>query len=179
MTSSVHETIAVDLDLIDLYKDLHGNPELGFHEHRTSSLVEGHLTALGFDTTTGVGTTGVVGVLKNGAGPTALLRADMDALPVREETGLDYASTVTTTDDQGKTVSVSHACGHDLHTTCLLGAARILSQDTTTWSGTLVLVFHCSCCFWWCDLQFCGQCAEHQFPHSCRLSLIHLIGRLR
>ena len=141
MTSSVHETISVDLDLIDLYKDLHSHPELGFHEQRTSSLVERHLTALGFDTTTGVGTTGVVGVLKNGAGPTALLRADMDALPVREETGLDYASTVTTTDDQGKTVSVSHACGHDLHTTCLLGAARILSQDTTTWSGTLVLVF--------------------------------------
>lgn len=141
MTSSVHETIAVDLDLIDLYKDLHSHPELGFHEQRTSSLVERHLTALGFDTTTGVGTTGVVGVLKNGAGPTALLRADMDALQVREETGLDYASTVTTTDDQGKTVSVSHACGHDLHTTCLLGAARILSQDTTTWSGTLVLVF--------------------------------------
>ncbi len=141
MTSSVHETIAVDLDLIDLYKDLHSHPELGFHEQRTSSLVERHLTALGFDTTTDVGTTGVVGVLKNGVGPTALLRADMDALPVREETGLDYASTVTTTDDQGKTVSVSHACGHDLHTTCLLGAARILSQDTTTWSGTLVLVF--------------------------------------
>ena len=101
MTSSVHETIAVDLDLIDLYKDLHSHPELGFHEQRTSSLVERHLTALGFDTTTGVGTTGVVGVLKNGVGPTALLRADMDALPVREETGLDYASTVTTTDDQG------------------------------------------------------------------------------
>ena len=110
MTSSVHETIAVDLDLIDLYKDLHSHPELGFQEQRTSSLVERHLTALGFETTTDVGTTGVVGVLKNGVGPTALLRADMDALPVREETGLDYASTVTTTDDQGKTVSVSHAC---------------------------------------------------------------------
>ena len=80
-------------------------------------------------------------VLRNGSGPTALLRADMDALPVREDTGLDYASTATATDSTGKAVPVSHACGHDLHTTCLLGAADVLAGHTDTWAGTLVLVF--------------------------------------
>lgn len=99
------------------------------------------LRGLGIDVTSGVGRTGVVGVLKNGPGPTVLLRADMDALPVMEDTGLDYASTATTTDEHGKVVPVAHACGHDLHTTCLLGAAEVLAVSTSTWSGTLLLVF--------------------------------------
>lgn len=141
MSAAAHENITVDPTLADLYKDLHSHPELGFQEHRTAEIVATRLTALGFEVTTGIGKTGVAGVLRNGAGPTALLRADMDALPVKEDTGLDYASTVTASDQNGKTVPVAHACGHDLHTTCLLGAAQILSADTQSWSGTIVLVF--------------------------------------
>src|SRR5690606_6573388 len=106
-----------------------------------AGLVAERLRGLGFEVTTGVAETGVVGVLRNGAGPTALLRADMDALPVREDTGLPYASTVTATDQHGATVPVAHACGHDLHTTCLLGAAESLASDRSGWAGTLLLVF--------------------------------------
>ncbi|MFV3112840.1 amidohydrolase [Gordonia amicalis] len=127
--------------VVELYKDLHRHPELGFQEHRTVGLVVDRLRTSGFEVTTGVGRTGVVGVLRNGDGPTIAMRADMDALPVREDTGLDYASTVTATDENGKTVPVAHACGHDLHTTCLLGAADILASDTSQWSGTVVLLF--------------------------------------
>lgn len=141
MNMSAHENVSVDSALVDLYKDLHAHPELGFQEHRTSEIVAKRLTSLGFEVTTGIGTTGVAGVLRNGGGITALLRADMDALPVKEDTGLDYASTVTATNENGKVVPVAHACGHDLHTACLLGAADILSSDRSSWSGTLVLVF--------------------------------------
>lgn len=133
--------ITIDPALVDLYKDLHRHPELGFREDRTAAIVADRLRASGFEVTTGVGKTGVVGVLKNGPGPTALLRADMDALPVREDTGLDYAGTATATDEHDGTVPVAHACGHDLHTTCLLGAARILATDRSGWTGTLLLVF--------------------------------------
>jgi amidohydrolase len=136
-----HDGIKIDPGLAELYKDLHRHPELGFQEHRTAGIVGERLDGLGFDVTTGVGRTGVVATLRNGPGPTALLRADMDALPVREETGLDYASTVTATDEHGKTVSVDHACGHDLHTTCLLGAAEALATARDRWSGTLLLAF--------------------------------------
>jgi amidohydrolase len=136
-----HDDIKIDPGLAELYKDLHRHPELGFQEHRTAGIVGERLDGLGFDVTTGVGRTGVVATLRNGPGPTALLRADMDALPVREETGLDYASTVTATDEHGKTVSVDHACGHDLHTTCLLGAAEALATARDRWSGTLLLAF--------------------------------------
>lgn len=135
------ENITIDPSLIDVYKDLHRNPELGFREVRTSSIVVDRLRSAGFDVLTEVGKTGVVGVLRNGDGPIVASRADMDALPVREDTGLDYASTATATDEDGKTVPVAHACGHDLHTTCLLGAAAILADEASTWSGTLVVVF--------------------------------------
>ncbi|MGC5168658.1 amidohydrolase [Luteimicrobium sp. DT211] len=138
---AAHENVPFDPALTDLYKDLHRHPELGFQEHRTADVVADRLRASGFDVTTAVGRTGVVGVLRNGAGPTALLRADMDALPVEEETGLAYASTATATDESGRTVRVDHACGHDLHTTCLLGAADVLARDRTSWAGTLVVVF--------------------------------------
>ena len=97
--------------LAALYQDLHQNPELSFGEHRTAGLVADRLRHLGYDTTTGVGRTGVVGVLRNGAGPTVLLRADMDALPVLEQTGLAYASTARGTDPDGRDVPVMHACG--------------------------------------------------------------------
>jgi metal-dependent amidase/aminoacylase/carboxypeptidase family protein len=132
---------AADADLAEVYRDLHAHPELGFGETRTAAIVAGRLRSLGFQTATGVGRTGVVGVLRNGTGPAALLRADMDALPVREETGLDYASTAAGADSDGHDVPLMHACGHDMHVTCLLGAAAALAADRGSWQGTLMLVF--------------------------------------
>ncbi|MBN1093426.1 amidohydrolase [Blastococcus sp. TML/M2B] len=128
-------------DLEHIYRDLHAHPELAFAEHRTAGIIAERLEALGYETTTGVGRTGVVGVLRNGPGPTALLRADMDALPVEEETGLPYASTARGTAADGSDTAVMHACGHDVHVTCLLGAAATLVAERDTWSGTLMLVF--------------------------------------
>jgi amidohydrolase len=129
------------VDLAAVYTDLHANPELGFHEARTAALVAAQLSASGFDVTTGVGGTGVVGLLRNGDGPRVLLRADMDALPVEEKTGLPYASVSRAITDSGMDVPVMHACGHDVHVTCLLGACAVLSADPSSWSGTLVAVF--------------------------------------
>jgi hippurate hydrolase len=127
--------------LTGIYRDLHAHPELAFHENRTAGIIAGRLRDLGYETATGVGRTGVVGVLRNGAGPTVLLRADMDALPVRERTGLDYASTAVHSDGDGKDLPLMHACGHDMHVTCLLGAAAALTADSSSWRGTLLLVF--------------------------------------
>jgi amidohydrolase len=129
------------LDLADIYRDLHAHPELSFQESRTATIVARHLDSFGYEVTTGVGGTGVVGVLRHGDGPTALLRADLDALPVEEQTGLPYASTVRGTDRHGQDVPVSHVCGHDMHVTCLLGAAEALASDRSRWRGTLLLVF--------------------------------------
>ncbi|MFM8597881.1 MAG: amidohydrolase [Mycobacterium sp.] len=126
----------------DLYRDLHQNPELSHQEHRTAASVAERLGRSGYQVTTGVNGTGVVGVLRNGAGPTVLLRADMDALPVREDTGLPYASSaVATRESDGVEVPVMHACGHDMHTACLLGAAHLLAAGEKHWRGTLVTVF--------------------------------------
>jgi hippurate hydrolase len=128
-------------DLAALYRDLHARPELSFAEVRTAAEVARRLAALGADVTPGVGGTGVVGVLRNGTGPTVLLRADMDALPVAEQTGLPYASTVRAVDTDGNDVPVMHACGHDMHVTCLLGALELLAAARTTWTGTVLAVF--------------------------------------
>ncbi len=125
----------------DLYTDLHAHPELSGQEHRTAELAAARLTAAGFEVTTGVGTTGVVGVLRNGDGPTVALRADMDALPVREDTGLPYASTVTATDAEGHETPVGHACGHDMHVAWLAAAATLFGTHRDAWSGTLVALF--------------------------------------
>jgi hippurate hydrolase len=128
----------------DVYRDLHAHPELPHHEHRTAGRVAERLRSAGCEVHEGVGGTGVVGVLHNGEGPTVLLRADMDALPVREATGLPYASTQTAADpgaDGEGEVPVMHACGHDAHVTCLLGATALMAQSTDAWSGTLVAVF--------------------------------------
>jgi amidohydrolase len=125
----------------EFYRDLHAHPELSHSEHRTAGRVADALGHAGYEVDTGVGGTGVVGVLRSGDGPTVLLRADMDALPVREDTGLPYASTVTTTDAAGSEVPVAHACGHDVHVTCLLGAARLLADATDRWHGTVVALF--------------------------------------
>lgn len=128
-------------ELADVYRDLHRHPELGFAEERTAAVVARRVRDLGYEVTTGVGGTGVVAMLRNGDGPTVLLRADMDALPVEEQTGLAYASTATTTDAEGRTVPVMHACGHDMHVTCLLGAADLLVRGRDRWSGTIMAVF--------------------------------------
>ncbi|MBN9100058.1 MAG: amidohydrolase [Pseudonocardia sp.] len=129
------------MSLADLYRDLHSHPELSFQETRTAGVVADRLRSLGVETTTGVGGTGVVGVLRNGAGPTVLLRADMDALPVLERTGLEYASTARAVDRDGHEVPVAHACGHDVHVACLLGAVEALLARRDTWSGTVLAVF--------------------------------------
>jgi len=128
-------------DLEALYKDVHSHPELSMQETRTARVVADRLQASGYDVTTGVGTTGVVGLLRNGDGPTVMLRADMDALPIEEATGLPYASKVTARDREGKTVRVGHMCGHDMHVTWLVGATSLLAQARTTWRGTLMAVF--------------------------------------
>ena len=125
----------------DVYRDIHANPELGFAETRTAGIVESHLVRMGFEVSTGVGSTGVVALIRNGPGPTVLVRADMDALPVLEATGLPYASTQVSTDAAGNQTPVMHACGHDLHVACLLGACERLAERLDTWSGTLMAVF--------------------------------------
>lgn len=127
-------------DLADLYRDLHAHPELSFAETRTAGIVADRLRALDFAVTTEVGGTGVVGLLERGTGPTVLMRADMDALPVREETGLPYASTVTAVGPDGAEVPVMHACGHDMHVTALLGALGVLAASDD-WQGRVLAVF--------------------------------------
>src|SRR5690349_843639 len=115
-------------ELEPLYEDIHSHPELSMHETRTASIASDKLKKAGYEVTSGVGKTGVVGLLRNGEGPTVMLRADMDALPVQEETGLAYASSITATGSDGRTVPVMHACGHDMHVTWLIGAATVLAQ---------------------------------------------------
>lgn len=127
--------------LADFYRDLHQHPELSFAETRTAGRIAAKLVELGADTTTGVGRTGVVATVRRGDGPTVLLRADMDALPVEEKTGLPYASTARATDPDGHDVPVAHACGHDMHVTCLLGALEVLMAERDSWSGTVLAVF--------------------------------------
>jgi hippurate hydrolase len=127
--------------LLELYRHLHQNPELSTHEKETAARMAQELRYLGAKVTTDVGGHGVVGVLENGPGKVLMLRADMDALPVAEQTGLPYASKVRTEDDRGSTVGVMHACGHDVHMTNLIGVARYLASHRDRWSGTAVLLF--------------------------------------
>jgi amidohydrolase len=128
-------------ELEAVYKDIHARPELSMQETRTAGIAANHLKAAGFEVTSGVGKTGVVGILRNGDGPTVMLRADMDALPIKETTGLPYASTVTGTDPTGKTVPVAHSCGHDMHVACLIGATNLFAKSRDPWKGTLMAVF--------------------------------------
>ncbi|GGM69450.1 amidohydrolase [Dactylosporangium sucinum] len=125
----------------EFYRDLHRHPELSHEERRTAGRVAGRLRPAGYEVHEGVGGTGVVGVLRHGKGATVLLRADMDALPVREATGLPYASTATATDEDGRQVPVMHACGHDMHVSCLTGAAQLLADARDSWHGTVVALF--------------------------------------
>ena len=124
-----------------LYKDLHSHPELSMQETRTAGLAADWLHGGGYDVTAGIGKTGVVGLLRNGNGPTVMLRADMDALPIEEATGLPYASKTTAINREGESVPVSHMCGHDMHVTWLAGATKLLAEARTTWRGTLMAVF--------------------------------------
>ncbi|MEE8171150.1 MAG: M20/M25/M40 family metallo-hydrolase, partial [Phycisphaerae bacterium] len=126
--------------LMEVYEHLHANPELSLHEKRTAALVADHLSKAGYQVTTGVGGHGVVGVMSNGDGPTVLVRGDMDGLPIVEETGVAYASQVKFTRPDGTKVGVMHACGHDVHTTSLIGAAGALAAMKDRWSGTLVMI---------------------------------------
>jgi hippurate hydrolase len=128
-------------DLESLYKDIHAHPELSMQEAWTAGIAADRLRAAGYEVTAGVGKTGVVGLLRNGEGPPVMLRADMDALPVQEATGLPYASKATATDGTGKTVPVMHACGHDMHVTWLIGAATLFAKARDGWKGTLMPVF--------------------------------------
>ena len=128
-------------ELETLYKDVHAHPELSMQEERTAKIAASHLTGSGFEVTTGVGKTGVVGVLKNGDGPTIMLRADMDALPIRETTGLDYASKVIATDAEGNSVPVAHSCGHDMHVAWLIGVSTLFARQRDGWRGTLIALF--------------------------------------
>src|SRR4051812_14157197 len=128
-------------DLESVYKDIHSHPELSMQENRTACIAAERLRATGYEVTTGVGQTGIVGLLRNGDGPTVMLRADMDALPVKEATGLPYASSITATDADGKTVPVMHACGHDMHVTWLIGATTLFARTRDAWRGTLMPVF--------------------------------------
>ncbi len=127
-------------ELVALYQHLHQHPELSRQEEQTAARLAQELRAVGAEVTTGVGGHGVVALLHNGEGPSVMLRADMDALPVVEQTGLVYQSTVTARDDQGAEVGVMHACGHDIHMTCLVGVVRFLAEHRDTWHGTLMAV---------------------------------------
>ena len=155
--------------LTETYKHLHQNPELSGHEVKTAAYVAAELTKLGYTVTEHVGkyadgtqAEGVVAVMENGAGPRLLLRTELDALPVEEKTGLDYASHVTTTNAQGQTVGVMHACGHDLHMTVLLGAAHELAERKSQWHGTVMLI---------------GQPAEETIGGAAALLRDHLYER--
>jgi amidohydrolase len=146
MTLTTSEPVLKNLDrlipdLEALYKDIHSHPELSMQETRTAGLAAERLRAAGYEVTTGVGTTGVVGLLRNGDGPTVMLRADMDGLPIEEATGLPYASKVTMKDREGNTVPVGHMCGHDMHVAWLTGATALFAQAREAWRGTLMPVF--------------------------------------
>jgi len=138
--SASKEVDAVFADAQTLYLDLHQNPELSSHETQTAAKLANRLSGLGYEVTQQVGGTGIAAILKNGAGPTIMLRTELDALPVEEKTGLAYASKVHTRDDSGRDVPVMHACGHDLHMAAFFGSAEVMAHSKNTWHGTLLLI---------------------------------------
>jgi hippurate hydrolase len=139
-TPSAKEVKSVHSQAQAFYLDLHAHPELSGHEVQTAAKLAENLRSAGYEVTEHVGGTGVVAVMKNGTGPTIMLRTELDALPVEEKTGLPYTSKVRTQDDAGHEVPVMHACGHDLHMASLLGAAEVMAQTKNTWHGTLMLI---------------------------------------
>jgi hippurate hydrolase len=139
-TPTLAEVDAIYPDVEALYIDLHKNPELAFAETRTAAKLAGRVKALGFDVTTSVGGTGIVAVMRNGPGPTVMLRTELDALPVEEKTGLSFASTVVVKSASGQSIPVMHACGHDIHMAAWTGTARLMAEHRDRWRGTLVMV---------------------------------------
>jgi amidohydrolase len=139
-TTMSKQVEAVYPDAHALYVDIHQNPELSSHETQTAAKLAARLRDLGYDVTEHVGGTGIVAIMKNGSGPTVMLRTELDALPVEEKTGLSYASKVHAKDDAGHDVPVMHACGHDLHMASLMGAAVIMAHNEQSWHGTLMLI---------------------------------------
>jgi hippurate hydrolase len=140
VSSASKEVEAVYPEAHALYLDLHQNPELSGHEIQTAAILAVRLRGLGYEVTEHVGGTGIVAILNNGAGPTVMLRTELDALPVEEKTGLPYASKVHAKDDAGHDVPVAHACGHDLHMAALIGTAAIMAHSKDTWHGTVMLI---------------------------------------
>ena len=139
--TDLESSLAEDMPgLMELYRDLHAHPELSFEETETAAKLSKRMRDLGFEVTENVGRTGVVSVMRNGDGPVVLLRADMDGLPVVEQTGLPFASKVTATPASGVTTGVMHACGHDTHMAGFIGAAQLLAERKDEWQGTLVMV---------------------------------------
>lgn len=138
LTDRVEQLYEEQLD--DLFLWFHQNPELSMMEFETSKRLASELEALGYEVSTGIATTGVVAIMRNGEGPLVMMRADMDGLPVKEKSGLLYASTATQVDWEGNNVSTMHACGHDVHITSLVGTARIMAERKSDWSGTLMLI---------------------------------------
>lgn len=141
LKEQLHQQVYADsLRMVEMYKDLHQNPELGFMEIRTSGIVARELKTLGYEVLTNIGKTGVVGILKNGDGPVVMYRADMDCNSVKEITGLPYASTKTMKKDDGTEVPVMHACGHDAHVTWMLEVSKMMIKFKSEWKGTLVML---------------------------------------
>src|ERR1700676_4646999 len=139
-TPAASEVDAVYPDIETLYIDLHRNPELGFQEVQTAAKLAARVKALGYEVTTGVGRTGIVAVMKNGTGPTVMLRTELDALPVEEKTGLPFASKVVIKNASGQSTPLMHACGHDIHMSAWAGTARLMAEHKDRWHGTLVMV---------------------------------------
>ena len=137
---SSQQVNAIYPEIEKLYVDLHRNPELGFQEQRTAAELAERAKALGYNVTTGIGGTGIVAILENGPGPTAMLRTELDALPLEENTGLPFASTAKSKNAAGETVPVAHACGHDLHMSAWVGTAELMARNREHWHGTLMLV---------------------------------------
>ena len=141
LADDLHDDLMADMpELMELYRDLHANPELSFQEYKTAAKLAERARALGFEVTEGVGKTGVVAVMRNGDGPTVLVRADMDGLPVAEQTGLPFASKQIGVPASGVETGIMHACGHDTHMTGWVGAAQLLIDRKDQWSGTLVMI---------------------------------------
>ncbi len=139
-TPAASEVDAIYPDIEALYIDLHRNPELAFQEVETAAKLAARVKSLGYEVTTGVGRTGIVAVMKNGAGPTVMLRTELDALPVEEKTGLPFASKVVIKNASGQSTPVMHACGHDIHMSAWAGTARLMAEHKDRWHGTLLLV---------------------------------------
>jgi amidohydrolase len=139
-TPTAAEVDAIYPDIETLYIDLHRNPELAFDELQTAAKLAARVKVLGYDVSTGVGRTGIVAIMKNGAGPTIMLRTELDALPVEEKTGLPFASTIVVKNAAGQSTPVMHACGHDIHMAAWVGTARLMAEHNDRWHGTLVLV---------------------------------------